>query len=95
MEITTELVEHLAELSRLEFNEDEIENFKKEFASTLEHVNQINKVDVSGVVAQTTKLNAETDLREDIVQNSLSKEQVILNAPESFGSSIAVPTMVD
>ncbi|MBR4124344.1 MAG: hypothetical protein IKR12_02095, partial [Clostridia bacterium] len=60
MEITTELVDHLAELSRLEFTAEETENFKYEFAQTM---NQIEKLE-----------NANLQVEDD-VQNVLDAEQ--------------------
>ncbi len=41
MEITTDLVKHLMSLSRLNFNDDEIENFKEEFAKTLSQIDEL------------------------------------------------------
>ena len=49
MEITTELVKHLAVLSKLKFTDEEIENFKGEFAKTLSYVDELQKIDTSKV----------------------------------------------
>ena len=95
MEITTELVNHLAELSRLEFNSEETENFKKEFAQTLSQMETLGKVDTTKVLLNENSLNAETELKADIAQNGLKKEDVTKDAPETMGSSISVPMMVD
>ena len=95
MEITTELVNHLAELSRLEFSAEETENFKDEFAKTLNQIEALEKADTTNVEMQSTILNAETELKEDKPHQSLQKVDAIKNAPETMGSSIAVPMMVD
>ena len=95
MEITTELVNHLAELSRLEFNEEETKNFKTEFAQTLAQMETLGKVDTSKVVLKQKSLNAETELKDDVAQKGLDRKDAILDAPETMGSSIAVPKMVD
>ena len=95
MEITTELVNHLAELSRLEFNEEETKNFQTEFAQTLAQMETLGKVDTSKVVLKQKSLNAETELKDDVAQKSLDRKDAILDAPETMGSSIAVPKMVD
>lgn len=95
MEITTELVNHLADLSRLEFNAQETENFKAEFAQTLEHMSKLNSIDTSGVELKQNKLNAEQDLDQDCPKQGISRADALSGAPETLGSSIAVPMMVD
>ena len=95
MEITTELVNHLAELSRLEFDSEQTENFKFEFTKTLEQMQSLKKADASSIELKQTQLNAQTELSSDSAQAGLKKEDVIKNAPDTIGSSIAVPMMVD
>ena len=95
MEITTELVNHLAELSRLEFSHEETENFKNEFAKTLNQIEALEKADTTNIETQVTILNAENELKEDTPHESLSKNDAIKNAPDTMGSSIAVPMMVE
>lgn len=95
MEITTELVNHLAELSRIEFSQEETENFKNEFKKTLQQIEMLENADTSNVEVKSTILNAETELDADEPHQSLSKDDATKNAPETMGSSISVPMMVD
>ena len=95
MEITKELVNHLAELSRLEFTAEETENFKHEFAKTLEQIQTLEDANLDRFDKVETTLDAEQDLKLDEAGESLKKEEVIKNAPDTMGSSIAVPMMVD
>ena len=95
MEITTKLVNHLAELSRIEFSEEETENFKHEFEQTMKQMEAIEKADTTNVENKTAILNAETELDLDEAHESLSRQDATKNAPETFGSSIAVPMMVE
>ena len=95
MEITDDLVEHLAGLSRLEFNEKEKEKFKKDFENILKYMDKLNEVDVTNIELNNRVLNAKTDLREDEVKESLSLNDVSLNAPKSMGGAIVVPTVVE
>ena len=95
MEITTKLVNHLAELSRLEFDETETENFKSEFQKTLENMEALEKADTLLVEEKNKILNAETELDEDEVHQSLNRADALKNAPETMGSSVSVPMMVE
>ena len=95
MEITTELVNHLSELSRIEFSQEETENFKNEFKKTLQQIEMLENADTSNVEVKSTILNAETELDADEPHQSLSKDDATKDAPETMGSSISVPMMVD
>lgn len=94
MEITTELVKHLANLSRLNFNEEEIENFKKEFTQTLNQIDELKSVDTENVEFYNRIIDAE-DLREDVVKPSLTNEEVLKNAPKKSRGAIVVPKVVE
>ncbi len=94
MEITSELVNHLAELSRLEFTEQERENFKQEFAKTLEQVDKLAQADLSNVKIVENMLEADSQLRPDEIKQGLSVKDVVKNAPDSLGNSVLVPVEI-
>ena len=95
MEITTELVDHLAELSRLEFTAEETENFKHEFAQTMKQIEKLENANLQAEDNVQNVLDAEQELKQDVAGESLKKDEVIKNAPDTMGSSIAVPMMVE
>jgi len=82
MEITTKLVKHLADLSRLRFSETELEEFKKEFEKTLEHVDTLKKIDTSNINTSLHTLDAKTELREDVPHFSINQDLALKEAPE-------------
>ena len=94
MSITIEDVKKLAKLSRLEFNEEETKQFVQELSATLEQVEAINKVDVSKVDLLEKTDNADTELRADVIKQSLTAEQIVANAPESQDGAFLVPITV-
>lgn len=94
MEITLEQIKHLANLSRLEFSESELNDFKGEFQAIIDYVNQLQSVDTSSAVDQReTRLISE--LREDVAGQSLSNEDVIKNAKNKQDGAFIVPTVVE
>lgn len=95
MDITSDLVKHLANLSRLNFSNLELENFKHEFEKTMQQIETINKANTKDIILKPRVLSAKTDLRSDEVKSGLTREQVIKNAPENLGGSIVVPTVVE
>ena len=94
MEITTDLIKHLASLSRLNFNEEEIESFKGEFERTLQQIDELQKVDTENIETFNKTIKAQ-NLREDLVKESLPNEKVILNAPKKSRGAIVVPKVVE
>ena len=94
MEITTDLVKHLANLSRLNFSDEEIENFKAEFAKTLNQIDELQTVDTKDVETFSNIVNAK-DLREDEVKPSLSVQDVIKNSEKSARGMVVVPRVVE
>ncbi len=94
MEITTDLVKHLMSLSRLNFNDDEIENFKEEFAKTLSQIDELQGVNTDEVETFNKIINAK-NLREDEVKPSLSVQEVIKNSEKSARGMVVVPRVVE
>jgi aspartyl-tRNA(Asn)/glutamyl-tRNA(Gln) amidotransferase subunit C len=80
MEITDELVDHIAHLARLEFEGEEKENIKSDMNKMLEFVAQLNRVNTDGVeplIFMTDSINV---LREDVAGRTLSQEEALKNA---------------
>ncbi len=94
MEITTDLVKHLMSLSRLNFNDEEIENFKEEFAKTLSQIDELQSVNTDDVETFNKIINAK-NLREDEVKPSLSVQEVIKNSEKSARGMVVVPRVVE
>lgn len=94
MKITTEVVNHLAVLSRLKLNEQETENFKNEFEKTLEQVKKLETINTDNINLDLDALNAETELTKDEIKPSLTVKEVIKNAPDSLGGSILIPVEI-
>ncbi len=94
MSITIDDVKKLAILSRLEFTDDEIKKFVSDLEATLKQVEAINKVDVSNVDLIEDTIDADTDLRRDVVIPSLKASEIVSNAPEKEDGAFLVPVTV-
>lgn len=95
MEITTQLVKHLANLSRLKFSSDELENFKHEFEKTMQHVDELQNIDTTNVVENAHILDAKQELRADEVVLSLTQETVVIEAPEKSHGMFRIKKIVE
>ncbi len=86
-------VEHLAELSKLEFSPKELEDFKKDFESLINLADVIKNADIVG----ERKLNIVdmNDLRDDIPKENTPTDIIIKNAPQRRKNSFVVPKIME
>lgn len=86
-------IQHLAELSKLEFSNEELESFALDFASLVNLADNIKNADIkSKRVLNALDLK---DLREDEVKKSLPAKTILKNAPVSKKDSFVVPRVVE
>ncbi|MBQ6691757.1 MAG: Asp-tRNA(Asn)/Glu-tRNA(Gln) amidotransferase subunit GatC [Clostridia bacterium] len=82
----------LAELCKLEFNDQALEAFSEEFGAILAFVNQLAELETGDTDAYVSSLHA--PLRTDSAQPGLPHEQVIRNAPETDGEGFLIPRVL-
>jgi aspartyl-tRNA(Asn)/glutamyl-tRNA(Gln) amidotransferase subunit C len=76
-------VEHIADLARLDLDEEEVERLQADLSRILEYVEQLNELDTTDV-PPTAHVQAQGDvLREDSPRPSLPVEDVLANAPHA------------
>jgi aspartyl-tRNA(Asn)/glutamyl-tRNA(Gln) amidotransferase subunit C len=92
--ITREEVEHIAELAKLRFNDDEIETFVDQFDRIVSYVEKLNEVDTEGVEPMARVGDADVEPREDEVGDMLSQEDAVRNAPARREGFFSVPKVM-
>lgn len=92
--ITPDDVRHVAKLSRLRLNEDEVTHFAQQLSAVLEHVAAINELDVSDVEPMAHAGDLTNVLREDEVGPTLAVDEALANAPQRDGPFFAVPKVL-
>lgn len=80
MEITDELVDHIANLARLEFQGEKKEAIKADMTKIIEFVDQLNEVDTDGVEPLIFMMDSINVLREDEVKETITQAQALSNA---------------
>ena len=94
MEVNDALVEKLAHLSRLQFNEGEkteIRNDLQRMISFVDKLNELDLRDAEPLVFMSEEVNV---LREDEVKDSVSPEEALKNAPLHDGQFFKVPKVI-
>ncbi len=92
--ITVEEVEHVAQLARLRFSKDELEEFTNQLDAILRFVGKLESLDTEGVEPTYRAIEIVNCFREDVVKPSLPIEEVTANAPESEEGAFVVPRII-
>ena len=95
MKVNNKLVEHLAHLSRLDFDDDSIEKMKFDFEKMLDFVAKLEEVDTDNVEPLSYMSSELNVLREDKVKQELTQEQALQNAPVNDTDYIRIPKVID
>ena len=94
MSVTRKDVEHIAELARLTFKDEELESFTHQLNDILAYMEQLNEVDTENVEPLSYPIEDSNVFREDICKPSIDREQALKNAPEQDGEFFKVPKVI-
>ena len=94
MEINDTLVDKLAMLSRLHFNETEKVSIKSDLQKMIRFVDKLNELDTTGVEPLMHISNNVNILREDEPVTGFSREEALLNSPLKDGQFFKVPKVI-
>ncbi|MBU1175592.1 MAG: Asp-tRNA(Asn)/Glu-tRNA(Gln) amidotransferase subunit GatC [Alphaproteobacteria bacterium] len=95
MSVDTETVKRIARLARIRVTEAELAAYQGELNAILGFVEQLNEVDVDGVVPMTSVTPMALRLREDKVTDGGYAERIVANAPLSEDNFFMVPKVVE
>lgn len=95
MKITRELLDKIAHLSRLEFDEKDAEKMMADMTAIVEWVEKLKEVDTEGVEPLTTMSHELNVVREDDVKEHLSHERALFNAPKKDEEYFKVPKVIE
>lgn len=95
MKINRELLDKIAHLSRLEFDEKDAENMMKDISEIVDWVEKLEEVDTEGVEPLTTMSYEINALRDDVVREHLSHDRALLHAPKKDADYIRVPKVLE
>ena len=94
MEVTDALVNKLAHLSRLEFNDADkaaIKNDLQRMISFVEKLDELDLSDTEPLLHMSSNINV---LREDEVKGSVSQQEALKNAPAHDDKFFKVPKVI-
>lgn len=96
MQITREMIEHVAKLARLSFSEEELAGFTSQLNEILQHVEKLNELDTADVPPTSHMFFTKTPMREDMAREEASPVAALLrNAPRRQERFFVVPRVIE
>ena len=95
MKIDRPLLDKIAHLARLEFDEKDADKMMQDMTSIVEWVEKLKEVDTDGVEPLTTMSHEINVLRNDEVREHLSRDRGLLNAPKKDDEYFRVPKVLE
>lgn len=92
--ITVADVQHLAGLARIALGPEEIEHLAGELSLIVESVKKVQRVATPDVPATSHPLPLVNVLREDVVGDVLTQQQVLSGAPDQADGRFRVPAIL-
>lgn len=94
-ELTSDQVQHVARLARLDLTPEENERFRKDLSAIVGYVERLREVDTSQVPATLGVQPHANVLREDQARPSLGPVAVLSNAPQKESDGFQIPRILE
>ena len=94
MEVNDAMIENLAGLARLYFNEEEKKEIKGDLQRMISFIDKLNELNTDGVQPVLHMSDEINVFREDEIKGSISREEGLKNAPETDGVFFKVPKVI-
>jgi len=88
-------IEKVARLARLELSEEEKETFENQMEQILTYMEQLNRLDTSGVEPTSHAIPIYNVFRDDEVKPSFPHEEVLAIAPDEEDGHFKVPRIIE
>ncbi len=95
MKIDRNVLDKIAHLSRLEFDEKDAEKMMADMSAIVSWVEQLQEVNTDGVEPLTTMSHEVNALRKDEVAPHLDHHKALINAPQKDADYFRVPKVIE
>ena len=89
--ITDETIEYVSILAKLELSDEERKQAKADMSRMLEYIDKLGELNTDDVEPMSHVFSVQNVFREDVITNSDTREQLLLNAPEQKDGMFMVP----
>jgi aspartyl-tRNA(Asn)/glutamyl-tRNA(Gln) amidotransferase subunit C len=95
MKLTREDVTRVAQLARLRFLPEELDQLTIELQSILEYMDKLGNLDTSEIEPFTQAVEISNPFREDAVTNTPNTDAILANAPARAKTFFKVPKIIE
>lgn len=95
MSVSVEEVKYIASLARLRVGEEEEERLAKQMSEILDYVEKLNELDTTAVPAMSHVLDLYNVSRGDAVEQRITREEALKNAPDADSQYFRAPKVID
>ena len=95
LKLSSETVEHVAELAQLALSDQEKDLFREQLSSILAYAERLQRLDTAAIPPTATVLPLENVMRDDEIEPSLPLADVLANAPKVEGNCFRVPVVLE
>jgi aspartyl-tRNA(Asn)/glutamyl-tRNA(Gln) amidotransferase subunit C len=95
VKLDLETVERIATLARVGLTPDEMDLMRDQLSAVLDHISMLEEVDTDDIPPTAQVIELQNIMRDDIVEPSLSQQQVLFNAPRTEDGFIKVKAVLD
>lgn len=95
MSVTRKEVEYIAQLARLKFKDEELENFTNQLNEILNYVEKLNELDTDNIEPLSHPVENNNVFRNDKLKPSALTEEALKNAPDSTEEFFKVPKVIN
>ena len=93
MAISPEEVIKISQLARIELTSEEVQRFQVELSRILDYIDQLNEIDTTGVAITAQVTGLENQLRQDVVNDVYSREEMLASAIDQAEGHIVVKSV--
>ena len=95
MQITTELVDYISQLSRLSLLEDEKQAMTAHLERIVDYMDTLNRLDTADIEPMSHVFPVKNVLREDVAEPSMDRAALLANAPAPDDETFLTPQSVE
>lgn len=94
MKITKEIVESVANLSKIKLDDNATAKMQTELGAVIEYMEILNTLDTSEIQPMSHIFSINNVMLDDIVDPSFDRQEILANAPEHTDETFVVPKTV-
>ncbi|MBN1562850.1 MAG: Asp-tRNA(Asn)/Glu-tRNA(Gln) amidotransferase subunit GatC [Anaerolineae bacterium] len=95
MKLDREMVEHIAELAKLQLTDSELDRYAEQLSDILDYAERLQVLNTDAIPPTASVLPLKNVLREDVAQPSLSREAVLANTAKASEGQFQVDAVLD